>query len=321
MTFEFINKKRDSKLQPARWVSALQSAWRPLLAFLICGISVHSKAGEPAPEKMLKVFTRDEGGLTHFFVQNLEAADVTATFDMHLLNMKASAEFPYTSTIAGNQTIEAFTLAPLRKDAPWNYSYTDSFTIGSKNAIHDDSYIYTLPYAAGSTFHVTQGYHGNFSHSGPDEYATDWKMPIGTPVHAARGGIVVKSRDISDVGGPDRKYENCANCILIQHSDGTIGIYAHLKKGGNVIKVGDKVNPGDLIGHSGNTGFTSGPHLHFSVFKTNSGRERVSLPVKFRTSKESGLTLMAGQNYKSTLPEIQQANNVPAASSEKRNGS
>jgi murein DD-endopeptidase MepM/ murein hydrolase activator NlpD len=274
---------------------------------------------EPMPGKMLKIFTKEEGGVTRFYVQNMEAAEVTATFDMKMLNMKSSTNFPFTAVFPGNQTVEAFTMAPLDKGAPWNYSYSDTFTIGSTTAVHDDSYLYTLPYAAGSSFNCTQGYHGGFSHSGPDEYAVDFKMPIGTPIHAARGGVVVKVKDDSNVGGPDRKYENAANVVLIQHSDGTIGIYAHLMKGGVTVKVGDKVNPGDLIAHSGNTGFTSGPHLHFSVFKTRSGRERLSLPVKFRTTKESGITLMAGQTYKAAAPEVQQVQaTISAMGNEKR---
>src|SRR5581483_2370758 len=143
---------------------------------------------------------------------------------------------------------------------PWSYKFTDSFTLGSATARHDDSYVYSLPYAAGQVFLVSQGYGGSFSHTGPDMYSIDWKMPIGTPVHAARSGEVVKATDDSDIGGPSRKFEKCANCILIRHSDGTIGIYAHLQKGGNRVKVGDRITAGTLIGLSGNTGFTSGPH-------------------------------------------------------------
>ncbi len=260
---------------------------------------------------MLKVTTHNEGGTLHFYVQNLEAAEVTATFDVQMTNLKGSTNFPYTTTFPGNQTVEAFTLAPISSEAPWNYSFTDAFTIGSLSAIHDDAQVYSLPYAPGTAFRVTQGYHGSFSHSGPDEYAIDWKMSVGTPVHAARGGVVVKSKDDSDVGGPDRKYEGCANCILIQHSDGTIGIYAHLKCGGNKVKVGDKVAVGDLIGLSGNTGFTSGPHLHFSVFKTRSGRERLSLPVKFRTVDNVSTTIVSGQSYKAGAIEVQQVKAAP----------
>lgn len=270
--------------------------------------------------KMLKVTTREEDGITHVFVHNLEAADVTATFSIQLSNLKGSTNFPYTATFAGNQTVEAFTFTPIDPKLPWSYSYTDTFTIGSLTAVHDDSYAYLLPYAPGKTFRVTQGYHGSFSHTGPDEFAIDWKMPVGTPVHAARGGLVVKSKDDSDIGGPDRKYESCANCILIQHDDGTIGIYAHLKAGGNRVKVGDKVNAGDFIGLSGNTGFTSGPHLHFSVFKTASGRERVSLPVKFRTADSPSLTIASGESYRAGSIEVQQAGKNPSLAGSVSNG-
>ncbi len=284
-----------------------RTAVRHLLsAMLFCLPAAAFSHDAPAPTKMLKVIPREEGGLVHFYVQNLEAAEVTATFDVKLENLKANTNFPYTTVFPGGQTVEAFTLSPIQHDRSWSYSYTDAFTIGNPNAVHDDSQVYLLPYAAGSTFKVTQGYHGAFSHTGPDEYSIDWKMPIGTPVHAARGGTVVKVKVDSNDGGPDRKFESCANCILIEHSDGTIGIYAHLMHNGSKVKVGDTVAAGDLIGWSGNTGFTSGPHLHFSVFKTRSGRERVSLPVRFKTVDNPGMTLVSGQSYKAGAVEIQQ---------------
>lgn len=316
MTFDSANKQRKNLIQTAKWSTAFRSCWGSLLTALLCGIGAATSHAQSTPGKMLKVFTKNEGGLTRFFVQNLEAADVTATFDMKMTNMKATTAFPFTTTFPGNQTVEAFSLSPIEKDVPWDYSYSDTFTIGSHTAVHDDSYIYTLPFATGSSFKCSQAYHGKYSHSGPDEYAIDFKMPVGTPIHAARGGVVVKVKGDSDVGGPDRKYENAANCVLIRHSDGTVGIYAHLMKGGITVRVGDTVKAGDLIAHSGNTGFSSGPHLHFSVFKTRSGRERVSLPVKFRSAKETGLTLMAGETYKATAPEIQEVKADVAVSDE-----
>ncbi|MDB6108399.1 MAG: Peptidase [Pedosphaera sp.] len=304
-------RKPRHHLRCVQLLLSWRHSWQPLLAALFCTLGTGSSHASPEPGKMLKVTTRDEGGFLHFYVQNLEAADVTATFSMQMTNLEGSTKFPYTATFPGNQTVEAFKLAPIKRDAPWDYSYTDAFTIGSVTAIHDDTEVYALPYAPGAAFRVTQGYHGSFSHTGPDEYAIDWKMPVGTPVHAARAGVVVKSKDDSDVGGPDRKYERCANCILVQHSDGTIGIYAHLKNGGNKVKVGDKVAVGDLLGLSGNTGFTSGPHLHFSVFKAQSGRERVSLPVKFRTADNAGLIIVSGQSYKAGAIEVQQVKAEP----------
>lgn len=294
-------EKPCGKTRPRR------ALWLALLALAaLCGLGADAGASS-ARSKMLKVTTKDVGGVTHFYVQNLEAADVTATFEMKLKNLQCSTNLPFTSTFPANRTVEAFTLSPVEEGEPWSFSYTDSFTIGSVNAVHDDNIVYALPYEVGKSFRVTQGYHGIFSHTGPDEFAIDWKMPIGTPVHAARSGVVVKAKDDSSVGGPDRKYEDCANCVLIEHSDGTIGIYAHLMKGGCKVKVGDTVKTGDLIALSGNTGFTSGPHLHFSVFKTRSGKERLSLPVRFQTVDGVAMTLATGQSYRAMPSEVQVA--------------
>ncbi len=268
-----------------------------LLAALLCSSLINPSFAATAAPKHLKVFTCEQDGVIHFYVQNLELATVTATFDMRLLNLKGSANFPYTTTLGGNQIVEAFSLAPVKPQAPWDYSYVHSSVIGSADAVPDDACVYSLPYAPGSSFCVSQGYHGRFSHHGPDEFAIDWRMPVGTPVHAAREGIVVQSRDDMDQGGPSPRYEKFANCILIQHPDGTIGIYGHLKQGGNRVKAGDHVNAGDLIALSGNTGYSNGPHLHFSVFKAKDGRQRLSLPVKFLTAEHGVASLQEGQPY------------------------
>ncbi len=179
----------------------------------------------------------------------------------------------------------------------------------------DAACVYLLPYAAGNSFEVSQGYHGSFSHRGPDEYAIDWRMPVGTPVHAAREGIVVQSKDDMNEGGPERKFEKCANCLLIQHPDGTIGIYGHLMQGGNKVKVGDHVKAGDLIALSGNTGFSNGAHLHFAVFKARDGKERVSFPVKFRSANHGVLTLETGHQYTAAPVELLPVEAPPALAS------
>jgi len=281
--------------------TVLTKALRLTTLFCVWGASACHGGTESG--KLLKIFTQNENGATHFFVQNLQLATVTATFEMRLENMKASANFPFTTVLPGNQTSEVFALTPIKQSAACDYSYVRSCLIGSADAVHDDSYIYSLPYASGASFRVSQGYHGAFSHQGPDEYAIDWQMPVGTAVHAARDGLVVESEDASNQGGPSRKYEKYANRILIQHPDGTIGIYGHLKMGGNKVKVGDQVKAGDLIGLSGNTGFTYGPHLHFAVFKTKDGFSRQSLPVRFRSVEDGVLTLVSGRWYKAAPVE------------------
>jgi murein DD-endopeptidase MepM/ murein hydrolase activator NlpD len=130
-------------------------------------------------------------------------------------------------------------------------------------------------------------------------------MPEGSLVYAARGGVVVRVKDDSDKGGASMDFDRFNNYVLIRHDDGTLGHYCHLQKGGCLVRVGQTVATGDVLAHSGNTGFSSGPHLHFCVFKTKDGRERISLPVKFRTANEPAITLATGHAYRAS--EIQSA--------------
>jgi murein DD-endopeptidase MepM/ murein hydrolase activator NlpD len=52
-----------------------------------------------------------------------------------------------------------------------------------------------------------------------------------------------------------------------------------------------------VIGLSGNTGFSSGPHLHFDVFKAKDGKTRESVRIRFRTGESEETTLLAGRTY------------------------
>src|SRR5258705_382681 len=259
------------------------SALRHMVMLAFCLVCVSGTQGESPARKAFNVFTKREGNVTRFFVDNREASEVTATFELQTVNLKGSQRFPYTATFPANQSTEAFTVSPIDDDQSWNYNYTSHYTVGSTLAQHDDSYVYHLPFAPGTTYKVTQGYNGEYSHFGSDQYAIDFKMPVGTLVHAARGGVIAKIKDDSSKGGADRKYENQANYVLIRHDDGTLGNYAHLSRGGVKVIVGQRVEAGQLIAMSGNTGFSSGAHLHFSVFKTRDGKGRLSLPVKFET--------------------------------------
>jgi murein DD-endopeptidase MepM/ murein hydrolase activator NlpD len=262
-------------------------------------------------ETFVKVTTEHRGGATRFYVRNDEYCEVTMTFVMGLVNMKGNTQFPYTATFPPRQTSEAFEVSPVNPDAKWEYSYTNYYKLGSNCARHDDSYVYQLPYAPGNRFKVTQGYNGKFSHSGSNQYAIDWDMPEGTLVHAARGGVVVRVKDDSDKGGGSLEYDRFNNYVLLRHEDGTLGHYCHLQKGGFLVKVGQTVSAGDVIAHSGNTGFSSGPHLHFCVFKTKDGRARISIPVKFRTNQNTAVTLVSGHSYRAA--EIQSASAVLSA--------
>ena len=154
------------------------------------------------------------------------------------------------------------------------------FSLSSNVTTNLDTYTYDLPFKPGTGYKVVQGYGGMFSHK--NIAALDFSMPEGTPIYAARGGIIYASKDDSNEGGPFSKYGNKANFIMIKHTDGSIGCYWHLQKNGVVTKKG-KVRKGQLIGYSGSTGFVLRPHLHFSVKRKLNYEKDSFVRTKFST--------------------------------------
>ena len=132
-------------------------------------------------------------------------------------------------------------------------------------------------------FRIDQGFGGSFSHDDPqNRYAVDFAADIGTPVLAARDGVVMQvENDFAKAGLSREKYGGRANFIRILHDDGTMALYAHLREEGALVRVGQRVRAGQMIGLSGNTGFTTGPHLHF-VVQVNRGMKLESLPFHMR---------------------------------------
>lgn len=105
------------------------------------------------------------------------------------------------------------------------------------------------------------------AHTGPLIHAVDFVCDEGTELLAAQTGEVVWVKDDGDVGGDEIKYWNDGNRVVIKHAQGEHSAYEHLRYKGVVVAVGDLVQKGQLIGYSGNTGYSAGPHLHFEVFR------------------------------------------------------
>lgn len=104
------------------------------------------------------------------------------------------------------------------------------------------------------------------AHVGNLKNSIDFHVPEGTEIYAAAGGRVVETKDDSDVGGPDTKFWNDGDYVVIDHG-GELTEYEHLKFRGVEVEVGDVVAAGEVIGRSGSTGLSSEPHLHFEVRK------------------------------------------------------
>jgi murein DD-endopeptidase MepM/ murein hydrolase activator NlpD len=88
-------------------------------------------------------------------------------------------------------------------------------------------------------------------------FGTDFACPVGTPVWAAADGVITQRGPAGGAG----------NMITIRHDNGLVTLYMHLSKFIPTQKVGDRVAAKTVIAYSGNTGLSSGPHLHFGVKK------------------------------------------------------
>ena len=165
---------------------------------------------------------------------------------------------------------------------PWGFTLQYRYIIGSSKAEHDASRLYLPPVAPGSKFQISQAFNGQSSHHDQqNKYAVDIVMPVGTPVHASRGGKVMEvENDFYQGGTENQAYQSMANSIRILHDDGTMAVYAHLELEKAQVSPGIRVKAGQLIGYSGNTGYSTGPHLHFAV-QINKGMELVSIPFSF----------------------------------------
>ncbi len=111
------------------------------------------------------------------------------------------------------------------------------------------------------------------------ENSIDYICPVGTPIKAAFDGIVIDVRDTSNKGGYSRHFEKYENFIEIRHENDEYSYYGHIKKDGSLVKIGEKVKVGQLIGYSGKVGWLANlvdePHLHFMVGRYNYKTMRV----------------------------------------------
>src|SRR5688572_33492711 len=114
---------------------------------------------------------------------------------------------------------------------------------------------YQLPFPAGDSARLIQGNNGPYGHEGHAAYAFDFIMKIGSPVVAARSGIVVATeerfRDATRKPGEE-------NFVIVHHDDSTYARYYHLTTDGAVVDVGDRIRAGDTIARSGDSGASAG---------------------------------------------------------------
>lgn len=212
-------------------------------------------------------------------IQNDNPYSITIRVDSKYENLRYDKNISGAVVISAKSKVE-YTKLYVTKE-PYSYNFTVSWIIGSRNAVHDDNYLYRLPFATNTACRVSQGFNGQISHKGHAQYAVDFVMDVGTKIYAARDGLVVKTKSDSNISGFGDEYKKYGNFITIEHSDLTLSTYYHLMYNGVAVKIGDRVRRGDFIGYSGKTGNITAPHLHFAVFKAKDAGTVETIPVKF----------------------------------------
>lgn len=235
-----------------------------------------------------KIYLERKSDTVVYYVDNYEIFPCTIEFGGNpvLENAKIVGEFKKVRLLpAKSYRTEVARFVQLDKKKGWAIKSMPGYTsyfgdIYLKS--FDVNYVYDLPFSKGGNYLVGQGYNGKFSHQ--NEFAIDFNMPLKTEILAARDGIVVKVVDHNTINCVKEECKTYGNFVRIYHPDGTLADYYHLDYKGAKVQEGQAVKKGELIALSGNTGFSNGPHLHFSVFvPTKEFPGRRTLKTLFKT--------------------------------------
>ena len=201
--------------------------------------------------------------------------------------------------LSGRGVVAAESELPLvdvpAEDGPSELRYEYGYVVGEPHVTHRPPTPYRAPFALAQRFRVTQAPPDAVTHTDAASLnAIDIAMPVGTAVHAARDGLVINVARNHFRSGLQLAVMSEANFVQVLHDDGTYAIYAHLQMDTVRVRPGQRVGRGEYIANSGNTGFSSGPHLHFVVLR-NVGLRSESVPVTFAGSGGVGVAAHSGQ--------------------------
>ncbi len=268
------------------------------VALLVLVVAPAWAAAESCSLGWVCVEPRVNGDITDLIAINLKPWPLTLSLRVDTRNLDARPAEEVSITLGGQERRTVISMQATKARDRRHYSYRYDWTVGSLDALHDDKVVYRLPYANGESWTVLQGYGSRFSHTGLERYTVDFDMPVGTPVLAARDGIVVRTKDENDQACWEERCGRFANFVIVLHDDQTTGEYYHLKKDGVVVDEGERVIAGQLIAYSGNTGKSTMPHLHFGVYRAAPWGKTESIAVRFATSHGILARLRARSRYR-----------------------
>ena len=284
-------------------------------------------------EKLIDITSERKGNRIELHAVNKSPFSVLLWFDMNLpAGLKPDRPLPFHGILPPSESPLPLCVLQVLGDSGYRYSWRysvkradDAGEMVGPAAITplptvvvpdeyrfsvEEKYGYGLPFPAGQAHLIWQGPGGAFSHNTPgSKHAVDFSMPLGAEVAAVRDGIVVgviqKNPDNLD-DKPAAK--EMANEILVLHADGTVAVYAHLTTEGARVSFGQYVGRGQVIGLSGNSGYSRGPHLHFDILGYENG-QCISTPYSFLSSEGTliqpakGLLLLAEQDGTASITQ------------------
>jgi murein DD-endopeptidase MepM/ murein hydrolase activator NlpD len=224
------------------------------------------------------------------WIDNSYSIPVTIDIGRNVANLRPSDVAPRSIVVPARGSVRAATWVIADTFAVWDEDSWLRSQFGAPSA-RPAPYLYALPFNAGESHRCIQGFHGSFSHFADSEFAVDFEMAEGTTVRAARDGVVVAYNDKASGHGSDSSWwgRRHANWVVVRHDDGTLGEYWHLMTGGVVARVGQRVARGDVIGRSGFTGYTTGPHLHFAITTAVDGVHFQSFRFAFKARPDDSV--------------------------------
>lgn len=183
--------------------------------------------------------------------------DATRKAQQELLTQTKSQESNYQKIIADKQAAKAVMEQAL-SDLKGKFQYQvdlSAFTgLGTGVLSWPLDSVRITQYFGNTAFARSGAYNGK-GHNG-----IDFAARVGTPVKAARFGVVVGTGNTDIVRG----CYSFGKWVMVKHDNGLATLYAHLSQ--ITVSQGEGLSTGDLVGYSGQTGFATGPHLHFAVY-------------------------------------------------------
>lgn len=158
---------------------------------------------------------------------------------------------------------------------------------------------YVVPFAVGLRLQTGLANCSSSFHAAgqPDQFATDFDLPVGTPFVAARAGVVALVQEDQPSLGGGSSNGISGNAVMVDHGDGTTALYLHSPEDGIVVEVGDPVTQGDTLGVVGQSGLAGYPHLHFIVVEGSISFPYEGVPVTFGNALPADVPLMTYSVY------------------------